>query len=90
MLCKGTEALEYIYYMIWFHNQIIFVFRILLSEHRKEQETLEQPESGRQCADGEEVAWLQISVNSCKSVHFDFVKFEQNHTLITGNLIMCT
>lgn len=42
-------------YYLLFNNQHTFVF-ILHPEHHKEQETLEQPDSGRQCADGEEIA----------------------------------
>lgn len=59
LFCKGMQTLDFVYYIHCLQS-INCGFCILLSEHHKEQETLEQPDSRRQCADGEEMAWSFI------------------------------
>lgn len=54
-------------------------FCVLLSEHHKEQKTLEQPVSGRQCADGEEMAWSKHLFSSYISVKW--LPFHRRHTV---------
>lgn len=48
LFCTGMQTPLYV-------DNNLFSIQLLLSEHRKEQETLEQPDSGRQCPDGEQV-----------------------------------
>lgn len=53
--CFSMQTLLFANYIICFRKQSICGFCILLSEHCKKQETLEQPNSRWQRADGEEI-----------------------------------